>query len=84
MTFVFKTCPGADYFQGQCDLPIRSHSRIHNPGILNICKACDPLLFCFHAWIVQVKLFETTAKPLLDSLVAGYNIAIIAYGQTGE
>ena len=31
-----------------------------------------------------MKLFETTAKPLLDSLVAGYNIAIIAYGQTGE
>lgn len=31
----------------------------------------------------QAQVFETTAKPLVDSCLQGYNATILAYGQTG-
>ena len=31
----------------------------------------------------QLELFSITAKPIVDSVMAGYNGTIFAYGQTG-
>lgn len=37
----------------------------------------------FGPQVAQGKLYELTARPMLKPFLEGYNVTIIAYGQTG-
>eukprot|EP01033_Poteriospumella_lacustris_P001594 gene1595-1159_t len=39
--------------------------------------------YCYDQYSSQAKVFETTARHVVDSALQGYNATIFAYGQTG-
>lgn len=38
----------------------------------------------FGPQVAQGRLYELTARPMLKPFLEGYNVTIIAYGQTGQ
>lgn len=38
---------------------------------------------CFSPDVSQERLYQQTAGPMLKSFLEGYNVTILAYGQTG-
>ncbi|XP_055361584.1 kinesin-like protein KIF6 isoform X2 [Betta splendens] len=55
-------------------------------GIVNNKKECYMFRFkrVFDQAVKQEEIFENIAKPVADSVLAGYNGTIFAYGQTGS
>ena len=51
--------------------------------MLNFMLTCAPFPFRYDVHSNQKKVFETTAKSVVDSALQGYNATIFAYGQTG-
>ena len=39
--------------------------------------------YCYDPMCSQAKVYDTTARPVVDSALQGYNATIFAYGQTG-
>ena len=70
-----------EYMGGSTDELERQHELIHNPSIFLQHKFFFD--YVFDQETTQLEVYLKTAKPLVSSLIEGYNSTIFAYGQTG-